>query len=144
MFTTSSKFLEATPNSLSIILVKFEDHRSNASHKMTQYGKHRIFRGIFFESLKTDSKFQMVRIYPSMCRRIFGNVFKLKGHNLENTESSAEYSVLSRYFNSSWTVFPKTLRLTDGYILTIWNSLESVVNFWKILRNIPCFPDCVI
>ena len=31
---------------MSLILVKFEYHRSDALHKMTQYGKHRIFRGI--------------------------------------------------------------------------------------------------
>ena len=50
MFTTNSKLLETTPNSLSVILVKFEDHRSDASHKMTQYGKHGTFRRIFSKS----------------------------------------------------------------------------------------------
>ena len=47
MFTANSKFLETTPNSLSVILVKFEDQGSDASHEMTQYGKHGKFRGIF-------------------------------------------------------------------------------------------------
>ena len=50
MFTTNFKFLETSQNSLRVILVKFEDHRSNASHKMTQYGKHGTFRGIFQKS----------------------------------------------------------------------------------------------
>ena len=60
MFTTISMFLETTPNSLSVILVKFEDHRSDASHKMTQYGKHGIFRGTFrgtfFKNFRNGSK----------------------------------------------------------------------------------------
>ena len=48
----------------------------------------------FFKSLKTDSKlFQMVKIYPSMNWRIVGNVFKLIGHNLENTEFSTEFRI---------------------------------------------------
>ena len=33
MCTTNSKLLETTPNGLSVMLVKFEDHRSNASLK---------------------------------------------------------------------------------------------------------------
>ena len=37
MLTTNSKFLKTTPNSLNVILIKFEDHWSDASHKMTQY-----------------------------------------------------------------------------------------------------------
>ena len=44
-FTTNFKFLETSPNSLRVILGKFEDHRSDASHKMTEYGKQGIFRG---------------------------------------------------------------------------------------------------
>ena len=54
MRTTNSKFLETTPYGLSVILVKFEDDRSDASPKMTQSGKHKIFRetssGIFQKS----------------------------------------------------------------------------------------------
>ena len=46
----------------------------------------------FFKSLETDSKLlQMVKIYPSMSWRIFGNVIKLVGHNLENTEFLTEF-----------------------------------------------------
>ena len=44
----------------------------------------------------------------------------------------------------SWIVFPKILQLTEGYILTIWNILESVLRLQKILRKIPCVSDCVI
>ena len=47
MFTANSKFLETTPNSLSVILVEFKDQRSDASHKMTQYGRPGIFRKTF-------------------------------------------------------------------------------------------------
>ena len=47
MFTTNFKFLKSSQNSLRVILVKFEDHRSVSSHKMTQYGKHGIFRETF-------------------------------------------------------------------------------------------------
>ena len=54
MCTTNSKFLETTPNGPSVILDKFEDHRTDAPPKMTQSGKHGTLRGIFFESLKTD------------------------------------------------------------------------------------------
>ena len=54
----------------------------------------------FLENPKTDYKlFQMVKIYPSMSWGIFGNVFKLIRHNLENTESSAEHS--AEYFQKS-------------------------------------------
>ena len=62
----------------------------------------------------------MVRIYPSICRRIFENVFKLKGHNLENAESSAES----------------------------FESLKTDSKLFQILRNlprkIPCFQYCVV
>ena len=62
----------------------------------------------FFKSPKNDSKpFQMVKLYPSMSQRIFGHIFKLKGHNLENR----------------------------GFILTIWNSLESVLRLSKKFRG---------
>ena len=37
-----SKFLKITPNGLSVILVKFEDHRSHASPEMIFSGKHGI------------------------------------------------------------------------------------------------------
>ena len=47
MFTTNFKFLETSQNRLRVILVKFEDHRSDASDKMTQNGKHGTFREIF-------------------------------------------------------------------------------------------------
>ena len=40
MCTTNSIFLEITPNGLSVILVDFKDHRSDASPKMKQSGKH--------------------------------------------------------------------------------------------------------
>ena len=83
MRTTNFKFLETSPNSLKVIVVKFEDHRSDASHKIW---KTRNIPRNFFESPKTDYKlFQMVKLYPSMWRRIFG-------HYLGNTESSAEHS----------------------------------------------------
>ena len=52
MFTTNFEFLETSQNSLRVILVKFEDHRSDASHKMKQYGKPETFRGIFSKVLK--------------------------------------------------------------------------------------------
>ena len=96
MGTTNCKFLETTPCGLSVILVKFDYYRSGASPKMKQSGKHETFRGICFESLKTDSKlFQMVKIYPSMSWRIVGNVCKLIGHNLENTEFLTEFQIIS-------------------------------------------------
>ena len=52
IFLTNFKFLDTSQNSLRVILVKFEDHRSNASHKMTQYGNHGTFRGVFSKVLK--------------------------------------------------------------------------------------------
>ena len=95
MCTIDSEFLEITPNGRSITPVKFNYHRSGASPKMKQSGKHGTFRGIFFEKLKTASKlFQMVKIYPFMSRRIVGNVFKLLGHNLENKEFSTEFRII--------------------------------------------------
>ena len=47
MFTNNSKFLEFTPNSLSVVLVKFEDYQSNVSRKMTQSGKHKVYFDIW-------------------------------------------------------------------------------------------------
>ena len=36
----------------------------------------------------------MVNIYPSVSWRIFGNVIKLIGHNLENIEFSTEFQII--------------------------------------------------
>ena len=93
MFTTNSKFLETTPNSVSVILVMFEDHWSDAAHKMTQSGKHGIY--------------------------------------------SVEYSVFSDCPNSLNT-FPKIFQLMEGYILKIWNSLESVSRLSQKFRRRFC------
>ena len=66
MCTTNSKLLETTPNGLSVMLVKFRDHRSDASPKMTQSGRQETFPGCLL-SLKTDSKlFRKVKIYVCM------------------------------------------------------------------------------
>ena len=48
---TCSKFVQTTPNGLSIILVKFEDHRSDAAPEMTYAGKHGTLRGVFLKFL---------------------------------------------------------------------------------------------
>ena len=41
-----TQFSETTPNGLSIILLKFEDHRSDASPEMTCSGKHGTFHTV--------------------------------------------------------------------------------------------------
>ena len=136
----------------------------------------------------------MVKIYPSMCRRIFGNVFKLTGHNLVNTEYPTEFQIICskvpfapftpqllfqiiialfcvNLSNNGATlhqkmtqtgkhgifrgIFSKVLKLIpnyskwlkykppcvggcldmEGYIQTIWNSLEAVLRLLKNLRE---------
>ena len=62
MFTTNSKSLETTPYSLSVTLVKFEDHRSDASHKMTQSVKN----GAYFDHLEPLS--EIIVSYPVVAR----------------------------------------------------------------------------
>ena len=65
---------------------------------MKQSGKHGTFCGTFhgiFQKSIIDSKLiQMVKIYPSMKGRIVGNVFKLIGHHLENTEHLTEIQII--------------------------------------------------
>ena len=96
------------PDGHTIILCEFEELKSKASQK-----RHNLvnteFSANFFESLKTDSKlFQMVKIYPSISWRIVGNVIKLIGHILENTESSADFCTIC------------------SIVLTIFPSLQSM------------------
>ena len=50
----------------------------------------------------------MVKIYPSISWRIVGNVIKLIGHILENTESSADFCTIC------------------SIVLTIFPSLQSM------------------
>ena len=110
MFTTNFKFLETSQNSLRIILVRFENHQNKASHKMTQYGKHGAFHGIFSKVSKlitTVSNGQNIPLHVS------------------------EDPVFSRWRPTSLIMIPKILQLMEGYILNIWNSLVSVLRFLK-------------
>ena len=45
--------------------------------------------------------------------------------------NSVENSVFSRLCHISWAMFPKILQLTEGYILIIWNILESDLRLSK-------------
>ena len=81
MFTTNSKFLETATNSLSVVLVKFEDYRSEASHKMTQSGKHWVYFdhleqfGISFKTLeKFRRRFRIFQIVSFFCG-VYGKVW---------------------------------------------------------------------
>ena len=97
-------FTLSTPQSLlqmviALFCVNLRNIRAMLHQKMTQSGKHGSFRGIF-SSLNTDSKlFQMVKIYPSMCWKMFGNIFKLIGCNLEKVEDEniADLSPYDKY-----------------------------------------------
>ena len=48
---------------------------------------------------------------------------------------SAEDSVFSRFCHITLITFLKVLQLIEGYISTIWNSLESVLRFLKKFRG---------
>ena len=83
MFETNSKFSETTPNGLSVILVKFEDHRSDF----------RIICSLIPLTLSTPCfVFQIaVAVLCDILRNI-GAMLHQKWQNMENTESSAEHS----------------------------------------------------
>ena len=51
-FLRNSKVSETASNGFSVILVKLEYHRSDASPEMTCSGKHQAFRGMFSKVLK--------------------------------------------------------------------------------------------
>ena len=87
----------------------------------------------FFESLKTDSKlFQIIKIYPSLTWRIFGNIIRLIWHNLENMESSAWF--FQMFFNwfrtdSKWS---KYTHLWVGWFLDML--LSWYCKIWRRFR----------
>ena len=130
MFTANSKFLETTPNSLSVILVKFEDQRSDTSHEMTQFGKHRIFRGIFTEVLK---------LIPYQLNYISNEPPTDGGVCLESVlRLSKKFRgrfMFSRLCLISLNTWAKILRHMEGYIFTIWNNLESLLRLSKKFRG---------
>ena len=64
-------------------------------------------------------------------------------------QNSVKNSMFSGLFHISLITFQKIFQLIQGYIWTIWNSLQSVLRFLKkiqrvVPRKIPFFPDCVI
>ena len=63
--------------------------------------------------------------------------------------NSVRNSMFSKLCPISLNTFPKILQLMGGYIVTVLNSLESVLGFFyriprNVSRKITCFPYCVI
>ena len=66
----------------------------------------------------------------------FGTVLNQFEYFLKNSaECSAEDSVFPGLCHMSLVTFPKILQFTEGYMLTIWNSLESVLRLSKKFRE---------
>ena len=124
-----------------LFCVNLRNLRVTLHKKKTQSVKHGIFRGtfrvIFLNVLKLIAKCSKWSKYTPPC--VFWHIFKLIGHNLENTESSVESSE-----EHSTEFFWKSEKWWRVYFDHLEQLGISFKTFKQIPRKIPCFPDYIL